>query len=147
MYLKGVVVFDRYRIYTFSNYLTLIKWFGFKFLIENLNYRVKLMVWSFIYVKYRWYSNISYYILIFNGKFLKVGYEEVLEMICENHNLNPLTIMTDYETALVNAFKKQFPNSEMRWEVVFFHLSQCVYRKIQSPGLKKDYESNADIKL
>lgn len=72
-------------------------------------------------------------------------YEKLLEILCEKNSLNPTTIMTDYETALINAFTKQFPNTEMRG--CFFHFSQCIYRKIQTSGLKRKYESDADLAL
>lgn len=60
-------------------------------------------------------------------------YITLLEKLNEfNPNLKPKSIMLDFEQAAINAFKKVFQNISVR--VCFFHLSQCVWRKIQSAG-------------
>ena len=44
-------------------------------------------------------------------------------------NLNPISIMTDFEQSAINAFHQVFPNASQRG--CFFHLSQCLWRRIQ----------------
>jgi hypothetical protein len=44
-------------------------------------------------------------------------------------NLNPQTIMLDFEQAEINAFKQAFPSITVRG--CFFHLSQSLWRRIQ----------------
>ncbi|CAN7984259.1 unnamed protein product [Ixodes pacificus] len=60
--------------------------------------------------------------------------------VCE-----PSTIIVDYELAAINAFKTVLPTSDVRG--CFFHLSQCVYRKVQSEGLQELYARDPQINL
>lgn len=60
--------------------------------------------------------------------------------VCE-----PSTIIVDYELAAINAFKTVLPTSDVRG--CFFHLSQCVYRKVQSEGLQELYACDPQINL
>ena len=50
--------------------------------------------------------------------------------------LQPEKVLTDFETAAINAFRKKFPSAST--SSYFFHLSQCVIRKIASVNLKLD---------
>uniref|UniRef100_H2XZ20 MULE transposase domain-containing protein n=1 Tax=Ciona intestinalis TaxID=7719 RepID=H2XZ20_CIOIN len=59
--------------------------------------------------------------------------------------LNPERIMTDFEIAAINGFHTVFPQSQQRG--CFFHFCQCIYREIQSNGLKYEYENNAEFAL
>lgn len=52
-----------------------------------------------------------------------------------NPNVNPNSVMMDYEKAAMNAVKCEFPNVIING--CFFHLSQCVWRHIQEIGLSK----------
>ncbi|RWS21740.1 uncharacterized protein B4U80_09561 [Leptotrombidium deliense] len=45
-------------------------------------------------------------------------------------NVQPTTIMTDFEIAQINAYKNAFPNIETKG--CFFHLRQSIYRHIKS---------------
>lgn len=40
--------------------------------------------------------------------------------------LSPRTITTDFEKAMINAVKKEFPNAKQRG--CFFHFTQCIFR-------------------
>ena len=57
----------------------------------------------------------------------------------------PVTVLTDFEVAMGNAIKKEFPRVVHRG--CFFHFCQCIYRKIQANGLKRRYDTNADFAL
>ena len=50
---------------------------------------------------------------------------------------DPETIMTDFEQALMNAFRSVFPSVSQSG--CFYHLSQCIYRQVQQHGLQNDY--------
>ena len=49
-----------------------------------------------------------------------------------SYNLNPLTVIIDYENAAQNAFQCIFPDAQLNG--CFFHLPQSVYRKVQKSG-------------
>ena len=51
--------------------------------------------------------------------------------------LFPVTSMTDFETAAINAFQNIFPT--IRIHLCFFHFAQSVYRKVQELGLSVQY--------
>ncbi|XP_042148461.1 uncharacterized protein LOC121837088 [Ixodes scapularis] len=57
----------------------------------------------------------------------------------------PRTVTVDYELAAINAFRAVFPSADVRG--CFFHLSQCVYRRLQSEGLQELYAFDPDINL
>lgn len=63
-----------------------------------------------------------------------------------NPNLNPETIMTDFEHSSLIAFKNIFPN--IKQSGCFFHFTQCLWRKIQKiPGLAEKYISDPNFSL
>ncbi|XP_049867236.1 uncharacterized protein LOC126367652 [Pectinophora gossypiella] len=59
--------------------------------------------------------------------------------------LNPQYILTDYEMAVINTVKIEFPDAEHKG--CLFHLGQNVWRKIQSSGLQSLYGSNSEFAL
>ena len=58
-------------------------------------------------------------------------------------NLNPASIMTDFERAAINAFHTTFPNATQRG--CFFHFTQCVWRRIQDCGLSGRYINDEEF--
>ena len=58
--------------------------------------------------------------------------------------LNPANIMTDFEKAAINSFEEHFLAVTSG---CFFHLSQNIYRKIQSEGLTGQYQSDIELGL
>jgi hypothetical protein len=60
------------------------------------------------------------------------------------HNLDPLTVMSDFEKAAQNALQAAFPNATISG--CFFHLGQCVFRKVQELGLQRRYMEDADLR-
>ena len=72
-------------------------------------------------------------------------YKKLFTKILEiNPELNPFLIMVDFEKASINAFEEKFLS------VVsgsFFHLSQNIYRKIQSAGLTNQYIEDPNFAL
>ncbi|XP_022161380.1 uncharacterized protein LOC111027331 [Myzus persicae] len=75
------------------------------------------------------------------------SYERLFSAIkTHNINLNPKTIMTDFEQSSLNAFKIQFPNTEQNG--CFFHQTQCVWRKIQTiSGMVDKYKADSEFSL
>ena len=58
------------------------------------------------------------------------GYERVMQKILELHpGLNPASIMADFEKASLNACATIFPGARLAG--CFFHLGQCLWRKVQ----------------
>ena len=61
-------------------------------------------------------------------------------------NLNPISIMTDFEQSAINSIKEAFPHALQRG--CFFHLSQCLWRKIQQiEGMQEKYKTDPDFAL
>ncbi len=79
----------------------------------------------------------------------QVSYNRVFSALKNlNPNLQPISIMTDFEQSAINAFKEAFPNALQRG--CFFHLSQCLWRKIQQifiEEMKNNYSTDADFAL
>jgi hypothetical protein len=60
--------------------------------------------------------------------------------------LDPKTIMTDYELASINSFRQVFPSAENKG--CFFHFAQCVFRHIQQfPDILALFTNEADFSL
>ena len=51
--------------------------------------------------------------------------------------LRPATVTMDFEKAAINAFHESFPDAAVN--DCFYHLSQSVYRKVQTSGLQERY--------
>ena len=63
-----------------------------------------------------------------------------------NTNLNPTSIMTDFEQSAINSFKEAFPDSLQRG--CFFHLSQCLWRRMQQiEGMQQKYSADPEFGL
>jgi len=59
---------------------------------------------------------------------------------------NPISVLTDLESATVNAFHQQYTTTTQRG--CFFHFMQCLYRCIQAHGLQQKYAAtDADFAL
>ncbi|XP_022161694.1 uncharacterized protein LOC111027604 [Myzus persicae] len=58
--------------------------------------------------------------------------------------LSPVSVMTDFENAQINAFSHNFP--DIRNRGCFFHFSQCIWRKIQTiADIRSKYEDKDDL--
>lgn len=73
-----------------------------------------------------------------------------VRMLQEIKNLLPTlpqvqSVMIDFEIAARNAFHAVFPDCEVKG--CFFHLSQCLYRKVQSLGYASDYQDEQEFSL
>ena len=64
-----------------------------------------------------------------------------------NPKLSPSSVMIDFEVASKNALGLQevFPN--VRIQGCFYHLSQAIYRKVQSTALQQEYQTNEDLNI
>lgn len=51
-------------------------------------------------------------------------------------------MMTDFEVSISNAFKKVF---NLNVKLCFFHLTQSIFRKLMSTGLKPFYQKSTDF--
>lgn len=60
-------------------------------------------------------------------------------------SVSPTTVTTDFEKAMVNAIRAEFP--QIRHQGCFFHFCQSIFRKIQTNGLQPRYETDADFAL
>ncbi|KAF0708394.1 Uncharacterized protein FWK35_00036338 [Aphis craccivora] len=60
-------------------------------------------------------------------------------------DLNPNSIIIDFEQPFILAFKDVFPNAEIKG--CFFHFQQCLWRKIQENGLQNIYAEDAEFSL
>jgi len=71
-------------------------------------------------------------------------YQRMLEALLDfNVNLHPETCMLDLEKAAENAFAACFPGITIN--VCFFHLGQCLWRKIQEFHLGTLYVGDEEI--
>jgi hypothetical protein len=59
--------------------------------------------------------------------------------------LKPLSILSDFELASIQSIKAEFPTTNVVG--CFFHLSQAVWRKIQSSGLTDVYKNNEEARM
>ncbi|XP_006814764.1 uncharacterized protein LOC102805415 [Saccoglossus kowalevskii] len=59
--------------------------------------------------------------------------------------LNPTSIMSVFKSATINAAVTVFPNATRKG--CFYHLSQCVYRRVQAEGLQQQYQEDNDFAL
>ena len=57
--------------------------------------------------------------------------------------MNQQMFMLDFEIGVISAIKSLFAASIIK--CCNFHFSQCIWRKVQSVGLKKDYGNNLDV--
>ena len=57
--------------------------------------------------------------------------------------LHPVSIMTDFEQAMLNAIDDEFPLAQSRG--CLFHYTQCIWRKIQYLGLQPQYNEGGDL--
>lgn len=72
------------------------------------------------------------------------SYYEVLKILVHNiPDLNPSTILTDFEKGQIKAFKKSFSNITPRG--CYFHFTQALYKRLgKTPGLQKYYKMNTN---
>ena len=61
----------------------------------------------------------------------------MLTEFCKLRLFDPETIMTDFEQAIMNAFRSLFPSVSQSG--CFYHFSQWIYRQVQQRGLQNDY--------
>ena len=57
--------------------------------------------------------------------------------------LNLTFLFVDFEQAVINSFQSIWPLTQVK--ACFFHLSQAVFRKIQSLGLQQQYQKNPEF--
>lgn len=71
-------------------------------------------------------------------------YNDIFRAILElQPGINPTDIMVDFEMAAMNALKHSFPIAELHG--CHFHFGQNIWRHIQSVGLQKVYNEDADF--
>ena len=72
-------------------------------------------------------------------------YEKAFTALKElNPDLSPRRVITDFELAASNSFRKIFSTTEV--EGCFFHFAQAIWRKIQDRGLAVLYKKNDEIR-
>ena len=60
-------------------------------------------------------------------------------------NLAPQKVLVDFEKACMNAVRIAFPNAEVKG--CYFHLCQSLVRKVNSVGLKAEFQSDIEMRL
>ena len=87
------------------------------------------------------------------GLLLKKNMQSYKEVFCAIRNLIPIVtgqlwvareIITDYETAIMNAAEDVFPGLDIRG--CYFHFNKALYRKVQALGLTRTYERDLGLK-
>ena len=72
-------------------------------------------------------------------------YSKLLRKLLEiQPDLNPMNIMVDFEKAAIKSFEDNFLSIISG---CFFHLSQNVFRKMQSEGLINQYQADGEFLL
>lgn len=76
-----------------------------------------------------------------------VSYERFFKKIIElRPTLKPLTIIIDFEPAMIKVIKQHFPYTDVRG--CFFHMTNCVWRHIQSSSeIRKLYCNDTEFNL
>lgn len=73
-------------------------------------------------------------------------YRRILEKLLQlKPTLNPDSVVSDYESASINAMTSVFPGVSVVG--CSFHLSQCLWRKIQTLRLTEAYRCNVNIRV
>ncbi|CAF0785429.1 unnamed protein product [Brachionus calyciflorus] len=69
-----------------------------------------------------------------------------LEMTCKQmgYNLQPKTIMSDFEIAVIKAVRNVFPTCATQG--CYFYYIQCIWKNIKEKGLTTDYKKNEDTR-
>uniref|UniRef100_H3A3Y6 MULE transposase domain-containing protein n=1 Tax=Latimeria chalumnae TaxID=7897 RepID=H3A3Y6_LATCH len=80
------------------------------------------------------------YILIKNRT--ENSHQQVSEIL-KDHGCNPTNVMIVLERAAMNAIQLIFPTAAL--SACFFHLSQCVWQKVQELGLCQEYTDNKEM--
>ena len=62
-----------------------------------------------------------------------------------NQNLNPSTVLIDFEVAVKNALEIVFPGVDVKG--CYFHLTQNIYKRIKDNGLQVRYQQDAAFTL
>ena len=72
-------------------------------------------------------------------------YNAIWHFLKLERNLNPESIMLDFERAALNSIQKHFPHCHING--CLFHFGQCIWRKIQSDGLVNWYTESLENAL
>ena len=68
-------------------------------------------------------------------------YTAFFQVLRDAHdNLNPESVLVDFELAAKNVLRPTFPDTELQG--CLYHLSQCVYRHVQDAGLQARYAAD-----
>ena len=74
------------------------------------------------------------------------AYERLLDVIIQaKDGIQPQTVMMDFEKGAMNAMQMKFPDCQMHG--CYFHLSQNIFRHVQSAGLQERYTTNVAFAL
>ena len=79
----------------------------------------------------------------------KISYKRVFRSIKDHTDhqhlpaLQPITIMTDFEQAMMDAITEEFPGAQSRG--CLFRYTQALWRKIQALGSQEDYNEGGEL--
>ena len=102
------------------------------------------------YQLYTWHAKVGnsyppcvYFLLLKKNLETYMRMFEILKELVPN--IAPQKVLVDFEKACMNAARIAFPDAAIKG--CYFHLCQSLLRKINSVGLKSDYECNVEVKL
>ena len=79
------------------------------------------------------------------GKTEQIYTDFLHHLVSLRDDMNPVSIMTDFELAAINAFNSTWPDATMSG--CMFHLGQCVWRKLQDLGMAARYNTDPEFAL
>ena len=73
-------------------------------------------------------------------------YDRIFQFLKDRRpNLSPLTVMIDFEMAVIQSLQHHFPEAEI--QRCLFHFGQCLWRNVQRLGLQGWYRDDANNAL
>jgi hypothetical protein len=73
-------------------------------------------------------------------------YDRIFQFLKDRRpNLSPLTVMIDFEMAVIQSLQHHFPEAEIQG--CLFHFGQCLWRNVQRLGLQGWYRDDANNAL
>ena len=81
---------------------------------------------------------------VFLNSKAEVAYTRALRQLKNlRPNLNPTTVLIDFELAIKNSFETVFPGVQVKG--CYFHFTQNIWRKIQANGLQERYQQDVQF--
>lgn len=90
---------------------------------------------------HKWDGKVIPCAYVFHNSKVEVAYTRALRQLKNlRPNLNPTTVLIDFELAIKNSFETVFPGVQVKG--CYFHFTQNIWGKIQANGLQKRYQQD-----